>query len=148
MTRWLYSGGEPLIDVLSILAVVAFAALAMGGAVVGLAHLIRRTDPPDEPGSDADDRGGGSRRPDPPPPCRPGDPAWWPEFEREFEIYAATMQAAKSGTTNAPSNACAQNGQACAPSRSPRHRTGDRRASRSRPRRRGRTDACAPRRRR
>ena len=146
MTRWLYSGGEPLIDLLSILALIAVVVLAMAGALVGIAHLIRRTDPPDEPGSDADDRGGGSPRPDPPRPRCGGDPAWWPEFEREFAKYAATVRAAESNTANHPANACAQDEGACVPSRSPRRRTGDRRVSRSRPRRRGRTDACAPRR--
>jgi hypothetical protein len=142
MTRWIYSGGEPLIDLLSVLAVVAFAALAMGGALVGLAHLIRRTDPPDEPESGPDDRGGGSPRPDPPRPRPAGDPAWWPEFERDFAKYVS-VRAAESGTANSPTNACAHDDQAWTPSRAPRRRTGDRRASRSRRRRRReRTDAC------
>ncbi|WP_270044922.1 hypothetical protein [Solirubrobacter ginsenosidimutans] len=143
MTRWMYSGGEPLIELLSILVVIAIAALAVGGALAGIAHLIRRGDPPDEPGSDADDRGGGSPRPDPPCPTRGGDPAWWPEFEREFANYAAAVRSTESGTADSPANARARADQACAPSRSPRRRTGDRRASRSRPRRRReRTAAC------
>jgi hypothetical protein len=144
MTRWLYSGGEPLIDLLSILALVAVVALAMGGALAGIAHLIRRTDPPDEPGSDADDRGGGSRRPEPPRPRCPGDPAWWPEFERDFATYAASVRAAESATANQPANACAQDQQGCAPSRSPRRRTGARPTSPTR--RPRRAAACASRR--
>ena len=133
----MHGGGEPAIQILSILAVVAVAALALGSGLAGLAHLIRRTDPPDEPGSE-DDRGGGNRRPDPPRPGGGGEPAWWPDFEREFENYVASLHDAESGAANSPATARAR---ACGP---PRRRTGDRRALRSRrPRRRQRAGACA-----
>jgi hypothetical protein len=135
MMRWFHSGGDPLFDVLAALAVLTLAALTMGGALVGLARWIQRLNPPDEPGEDADDRGGGNRRPDPPRPGGGSDPAWWPDFERDFEHYVATVDAARSSGT----------AKACALPPGPRRHTGDRRAFHSR-RRRRRADACTYRR--
>src|SRR5690348_10320078 len=68
----------------SILLLLAIAAIC----VLFLWPEVRRsdggTDDSDEGGSGGDDWGGG-----PTPPCPPPDtdPAWWPEFEREFAAY-------------------------------------------------------------
>jgi hypothetical protein len=129
MTRWIHSG-EPLIDLLSLIAAGAVVTFAAGGALAGLARLIRRDDPPEEPGSDADG-GGGNQPPSGPGPKCGGDPAWWPEFEREFASYVAATESERRPSANAPTATCA-----------PRRRPADRRARR-RPRR---TASCAARR--
>ena len=47
---------------------------------------IRRCEIEGEDSDDGDD-GGGTRRPSPGSRSPETDPAWWPEFEREFEAY-------------------------------------------------------------
>ena len=125
----------------ALVAGVAFGALVVAGALAGLDDLMRRMNPPEDPGSDADGRGGGNICPDVPPPRGGGgaDPAWWPEFEREFAAYVAFMEDAHGQLPASPPDP------ACGPSRSPRRRTGARRTWRPR-RRRERTDACVPKR--
>jgi hypothetical protein len=67
-------------------------------ALVGLVVLaLRAVDEESGPGGSedtgpgSDGRGGGNDRPRPRP-DRGGDPAWWPEFERELERYAARRE--------------------------------------------------------
>lgn len=70
------------------------ALILISTALAALVLAVRATRPR---GADAHDDdsghggGGGNVRPPTRPwePCGEGDPAWWPEFEREFEAYAA-----------------------------------------------------------
>ena len=72
------------------LALPAGLAMALAGLVIVLAIGASQPaeDGPDRPDDDDD---GGSKTPSsgPPPPCAPtgADPAWWPEFEREFAAH-------------------------------------------------------------
>jgi hypothetical protein len=62
--------------------------------LVGLVVLALRAIDDESGGSGpgSDGRGGGNDRPRPRP-DRGGDPAWWPEFERELDRYAAERDA-------------------------------------------------------
>ena len=61
------------------------------GVVIALTYLLRsinRASGPDDGEPGDDDGGGGRPRRRPEPPSDPGgDPAWWPEFERELAQY-------------------------------------------------------------
>jgi hypothetical protein len=70
--------------------------------VISLVLLIavgQRAMPSDSEGGDGDGGGGPGRRP----PDRPNDgggptdPAWWPEFERDFARHVARLEQAKTG---------------------------------------------------
>jgi len=62
---------------------------------LGMTALVRatRTTRPHDARDDEDGNGDGGSpvrlTPRPWEPCGEGDPPWWPEFEREFEDYAA-----------------------------------------------------------
>ena len=71
----------------------AFAVVVFGPTVIVLAHLSRilqRRERPDDT-DESDSGGGGGSRKDPRPkaPGGGGEPAWWPEFERQFAEHLA-----------------------------------------------------------
>jgi hypothetical protein len=72
------------------IAVIASTIALVALFVLALRAVDRESGPEGSDGSDSgsDGRGGGSDRPRPRP-DRGGDPAWWPEFERELDRYAA-----------------------------------------------------------
>ena len=57
--------------------------------VLFLWQAVRRSDGGPDDSDESDAGGGGWGRGGPTPPCPPPDvdPAWWPEFEREFAAY-------------------------------------------------------------
>jgi hypothetical protein len=76
---------------LFVLACVAFAAVI--AAVANRPRRRRRSEPSDDGGG-----GGGSVRRGPPrprEPSSPGEPPWWPEFERELAEYIAGRHGAR-----------------------------------------------------
>ena len=72
----------------TILALVAFVVTVVVGIVFA---LISSWQPPQSGGDNGGwGRGGGPRRPRPSGDQSPGgDPAWWPDFERQFAAYVA-----------------------------------------------------------
>jgi hypothetical protein len=79
-----------ILTLASVTAGLATTVIASTIALVALVVLVLRAIDDESKGSDpgSDGRGGGNDRPRPRP-GRGGDPAWWPEFERELEQYAA-----------------------------------------------------------
>lgn len=74
----------------------AFATVGVIFLLVWVVVLVTR--PPRHGGDDDDEGrggGGGPRGPDRPP-SPSGDPAWWPDFERQFAEYAAVLRARKA----------------------------------------------------
>jgi hypothetical protein len=57
-------------------------------ALVAVVVLALRAIDGESGGTDPDGGGGGGNDRPRPRPDRGGDPAWWPEFEREFDRYA------------------------------------------------------------
>jgi hypothetical protein len=66
-------------------------AVGFGFVVLALLRMHHQGGNDDEPGDDGPPwrRWRGPRRPKGPRPRNP-DPTWWPEFEREFRLYART----------------------------------------------------------
>jgi hypothetical protein len=60
-------------------------------ALVAVVVLALRAIDGESGGTDSGGGGGGNDRPRPRP-DRGGDPAWWPEFERELDRYAASRE--------------------------------------------------------
>lgn len=69
-------------SILLLLAIVAI-------CVLFLWQAVRRSDGGADDSDESGPGGGGWGRGGPTPPCPPpdADPAWWPEFEREFAAY-------------------------------------------------------------
>jgi hypothetical protein len=70
---------------------IALLTLAAGALVLlRIERLARGLQHPDDP-EPGDDGGGGNMPPEPPRPSDSGggDPAWWPEFERDLAAYVA-----------------------------------------------------------
>jgi len=63
---------------------------------------VRLRRPPGDGGSDDGGGGGPPRRgPDPPPgsPQEPGEPPWWPQFERDLNAYRELLASEHSPQT-------------------------------------------------
>jgi hypothetical protein len=61
--------------------------LGLGGVVIALVQMSKGNDSGEDGGDDGPPgRGRGPWRPRP----SGSDPSWWPEFEREFRVYAST----------------------------------------------------------
>jgi hypothetical protein len=80
--------------ILTLAAVTAGFATAVIASTIGLVAVVvlaLRAIDGESGGSDPGRGGGGNDRPRPRP-DRGGDPAWWPEFERELDRYAAERE--------------------------------------------------------
>jgi hypothetical protein len=80
--------------VLTLAAVTTGLAIAVIGstiALVAVVVLVLRAIDGESGGTDRGGGGGGNDRPRPRP-DRGGGPAWWPEFERELDRYAADRE--------------------------------------------------------
>jgi hypothetical protein len=80
-----------ILTLAAVTAGLAITVIASTTALVGLVVLVLRAIDGESGGSDPGGGGGGNDRPRPRP-DRDGGPAWWPEFERELDRYAADRQ--------------------------------------------------------
>jgi hypothetical protein len=81
----------------SMIFMVFFFAVVLGFTVLGVVRMYRGHDEEGDEGPSGEDgppwrRGGGGRPPKGPRPRNP-EPSWWPEFEREFRLYASAQRA-------------------------------------------------------